>query len=605
MICFKSFKFDPKQQLLFKAEQPVALTAKQAKLLRLFLDQPTAVLSKDDILDQVWDGRAVSEQVVFQNISALRTLIGAEAIKTFPKRGYQWQIPLVVANPKSGQSEGRPSAKGGAWRHGAFLMSLIAVVLAGLIIWRGSTVGQSGNTSTVTIALLPIEARHDSGQQSGLAELNRLIADENVAPVIGTQLAARDFLQSSYMVRASLELADDALLLSGMLRQTGGRYVLLYRLQGPYRSWQAYVDAEDIPTLAAAVRDQIGRLARSKFFALQDDALVTAELALLHDAAPIDAAILSHLIERHLEEANYDIAAAYIDKLATVSLKTPLPTYQTTALWLRGRRAIALMDMESARRYLAEAERLAGQSGLLSLQSEILQSSAEVAFLEQDFETIKDHLIRAASLARLAAAPVAEVRAYTLLSIMADKLGLRGERFEYLNHAKSLLSDGRFDGSHYMLINYHFALFADDAKEKENWYRVALAQPVTPENAWVFESAADGLVALLIADARWHDALEVVETVTSAATAHKLWAMIFTAQGDMARGIAEAREAFTLARINGNKWVAMPMALMLLEHSLADGAITEGDDYRHYLEANLKGRWKTWQRERLAKLGIS
>jgi hypothetical protein len=37
----------------------------------------------------------VSEQVVFQNISHLRAIFGNDAIKTFSKRGYQWQLELT------------------------------------------------------------------------------------------------------------------------------------------------------------------------------------------------------------------------------------------------------------------------------------------------------------------------------------------------------------------------------------------------------------------------------------------------------------------------------------------------------------------------------
>ncbi|MBD1584912.1 winged helix-turn-helix domain-containing protein [Pseudoalteromonas sp. S16_S37] len=68
MIQFLEYEFDESQTILFKAGEIVPLNSTQTNLLALFIAQPHKVLSKDDILEQVWQGKVVSEQVVFQNI---------------------------------------------------------------------------------------------------------------------------------------------------------------------------------------------------------------------------------------------------------------------------------------------------------------------------------------------------------------------------------------------------------------------------------------------------------------------------------------------------------------------------------------------------------
>ena len=58
--------------------------------------EPEKIHSKEAIMDSVWQDKVVSEQAVFQNISHLRILFGNHAIKTFSKRGYQWQLNAEI-----------------------------------------------------------------------------------------------------------------------------------------------------------------------------------------------------------------------------------------------------------------------------------------------------------------------------------------------------------------------------------------------------------------------------------------------------------------------------------------------------------------------------
>lgn len=612
MVSFGNFRFDARQQVLYRLESPVALTQKQTQLLALFLSEPDTVFSKEDILDHVWGGRAVSEQVVFQNISKLRTLIHSDAIKTYPKRGYQWQLPLhsnsnslrtPSATVTANEGSSNPAATRLFWP-----AALAATIIVGLItLWfnsRDASTTTSAQQSNVSF--LPFGARFGGPQLASLKEINQLLNAEfgTAANRNNTIVSARAFMNSSFMERKKLGLKGQSLLISGMLRQVHGHHFLVYRIQGQYRSWEAYVIAKNGAALAKAAIDQVRLVATSQYFSLQNEALVTAELELLHNQNPTSSAILSHLIDRHLEEANHDVAGAYIDKLVELSRHKEIPAYHATALWLKGKRALALRDLETASRYLGQAATITEQAGLLFIQSEIAKSMADVAFNLGDFEPVRAHLLKAASLARLAAEPVNEIRAYTLLSIMAGKLALHQEKFDYLLQAKSLLADGGLDASHYMLVFYHLALFAKDVAEQERWYQETLSQPVTPENTWVFESAADNLVKLLIREKRWQEALAVAEKAPSDATSHKLKAMAFLSQGDKTRGVAEAQQAFTLARVKGDRWVGMPTALMLLENSEPDSDTNNATDYRQYLRANRKGRWEYWQREKLARLGI-
>ena len=100
----EEFDFDSVSLVLMKNGEPITIRHNEAKVLALLLENIDTVLSKENILSAVWQDKIVSEQAVFQNISHLRILFGNNAIKTFSKRGYQWQLSvekpaLLTENP--------------------------------------------------------------------------------------------------------------------------------------------------------------------------------------------------------------------------------------------------------------------------------------------------------------------------------------------------------------------------------------------------------------------------------------------------------------------------------------------------------------------------
>ncbi|MBD1584774.1 transcriptional regulator [Pseudoalteromonas sp. S16_S37] len=92
---FSHFEFDCVNLVLTNNGKVFSLNEKPAKLLALLLMESERIHSKDEILEAVWPGRTVTNQVVFQSIGHLRALFGDDAIKTFSRKGYQWQLPLT------------------------------------------------------------------------------------------------------------------------------------------------------------------------------------------------------------------------------------------------------------------------------------------------------------------------------------------------------------------------------------------------------------------------------------------------------------------------------------------------------------------------------
>ncbi|KAF7769838.1 hypothetical protein PCIT_a2746 [Pseudoalteromonas citrea] len=104
-VRFNHFEFDCDSLILTKQARIFSLNEKPAQLLSFLLTEHKKINSKESILTHVWPERVVTEQVVFQNISYLRALFGDKAIKTYPKKGYQWQIAFSTIDTLTEQAQ--------------------------------------------------------------------------------------------------------------------------------------------------------------------------------------------------------------------------------------------------------------------------------------------------------------------------------------------------------------------------------------------------------------------------------------------------------------------------------------------------------------------
>ena len=89
------YRLDLGDERLWNGEQPVAISNKAFQLLRLFVDNPNRLLTKDEILDAVWRDICVSEGLIKEYVHDLRLALGddpkhPEFIETVHGRGYRF-----------------------------------------------------------------------------------------------------------------------------------------------------------------------------------------------------------------------------------------------------------------------------------------------------------------------------------------------------------------------------------------------------------------------------------------------------------------------------------------------------------------------------------
>jgi len=92
---FDSFRVDVTERLLFKENREVSLTPKVFDTLLVLLENSSHVMTKKELMQQVWPDSFVEENNLAQNISILRKALGKthegeDYIQTVPKRGYRF-----------------------------------------------------------------------------------------------------------------------------------------------------------------------------------------------------------------------------------------------------------------------------------------------------------------------------------------------------------------------------------------------------------------------------------------------------------------------------------------------------------------------------------
>lgn len=103
---FGRFELRPAQRLLLADGVPVRLGERAFDLLQVLVQEHGRVVDKDALLDRVWPGRLMAENNLTVQMSALRKVLGRDALRTVSGRGYQ--LGLAVEAPMALPAELQP-----------------------------------------------------------------------------------------------------------------------------------------------------------------------------------------------------------------------------------------------------------------------------------------------------------------------------------------------------------------------------------------------------------------------------------------------------------------------------------------------------------------
>jgi eukaryotic-like serine/threonine-protein kinase len=261
---FGPFRVDPDRQLLLRENQPVALTPKAFETLLILIRHHREVVSKDDLMKELWPDAFVEEANLSQNIFMLRKALGdtPEArryIVTLPGRGFRFATEVravtqagdvVIASHTRSQlvlersiaaDETVPSLRAKPphqmnWRFVAPIIALLALAAIAVIVFvhgrRPVALGMKGSVLVADFTNTTGDPVFDDTLRRGLiVQLEQspflsLVSEDRVRQTLQLMVQPPEARLNADVARQVCERTGSAAMLEGSIASLGSQYVL-------------------------------------------------------------------------------------------------------------------------------------------------------------------------------------------------------------------------------------------------------------------------------------------------------------------------------------------------------------------------------------------
>jgi len=415
---FGEFLLDPWRHRLSRADSPIFLTPKAFDLLVFLVQNPNRMVSKEELLQAVWQDTFVEAGNLTQYISHLRKALGdnaedAQWIVTIARKGYQFagdivfsdeatparqaagQVPVIEGLrtyapptsdvPKIGVAANAPRP----WRTSVVVASSIFILgLAAYLSWRHFRSPALAETHKIMFAVLPFENLTGDPNKEYLADG---LTEETIS-----QLGQLDPDQLGVIARTSVmgykhskerleQIGRDLsvqYVLENSLRQSGDHIrvtVQLIKVKDQSHLWSHDYDyrPQDILALQDQVANAVVREIRVRLTSQQQE-----DLARSHPVNPeaFDAYLQGYYFFQGSTDKDADMAAKYFERATQFD-----PSYALAWAYLsRARNWQAnegLIPMEEGRRLSREAVERA-----LSLNPNLAEAHAQMGRIKQQID---------------------------------------------------------------------------------------------------------------------------------------------------------------------------------------------------------------------------
>lgn len=598
-IWFSNFRFLPEPLILYCDDELIPLKRNQALLLQFFLEDPTAIHSKDAIMDSVWQDKVVSEQVVFQTISQLRAILGDSAIQTFSKKGYKWQVPLKVianadeingVNSVNVSSDHKSLIDKRATTH-KLALPFVALIAFFAILFSIQQYEKLPQQPRLSIAIPQQAENNEQITASFNHDLSQALANESMFSLKNIELKSsiEQFFLAPKHVRLQAKLTEQDWLLWGSVLPSHQGVFFRYAITRSESTWQGYVFSENIDDLQKEFIKRLHALVALNVFSDSSNPRDLAIVSSLHKQATNDAEITLLLAKYYIKSNQTDVALSYLNKVIQQSHSYANRPYQAKAYYYIGKVYKSSGHYDLAQNNFAAMEEILKDTPLHHLRFDIINANAWLAYAQGKSHEMFTILENGLSLLESENTPIRLFKLHILYSILAEKTGNHEKKYDHLNEAQALLLAHNLDASNLAIVYYHFALFNQDNNKATPYLNKILALPRTENNYWVQDQAFTLLIQNHIEEKAFSLAHELLGEAVSSPVKLVLKAKVYQAQQQNEKAISLYKEAFELARLQYDIYTGLQAALgmyVLTKHEPKTQAI-----YGAYLQQNAEDIW--------------
>jgi len=611
---FEKFEFDSESLLLTNNNDRVAIRHSEAKVLALLLKHADSILNKEDILSNAWQEKVVSEQVVFQNISQLRNRFGNNSIKTFPKRGYQWQLltknvtneiqyhsssqhSQSLHNTPQQASSSIPAKRHHYWQLTTFTCLLFIIVAA---IYTQNEFKQENTDAVINLAYIPITNMDRKGD--GILEnisLENAFSEQNKnfnlieLPDLNTEV----FTNSIEIEYPKLS-KKHPFILTGKFRTHKQENYLDFMLKGPASDWQGQLSGSSPKELFSKLQRH---LTHEVIYELINKPVLPqfklANLSIAHQKSPDDLIILLKLGSSYYKTNELEKAMAMTDKLINLAKSQNNPQHIGRALLFQSKilRQKKLHELSSKK--LASA---IIQFEKINDLEHLWQAWFNQSLLDhqrRDYPSIKANLLKSAQIAVNAQNKLGEIEVLITLVALANNYQNHSDKYLYLQQVENKMLASQLPNYHFAEISYHYATFAKALSEKEPHLKKALKLSALTSENWLAQSSRRQLVEQYLTQNRLVEAQNLIDSASSE-NYNNSYLRALMAQKKQQKNvmISLAQRTFEQAQLAGNRTLSLDAALLLSSHQV------NYDFYSQFIKDKASTTWRNTNESKLAAL---
>lgn len=601
---FNNFEFDTENLLLIHNGEAITIRHTEAKVLAVFLENQVSVLNKEDILSYVWPNKVVSEQVVFQNISHLRQRFGNDAIKTFPKRGYQWQINSLVVTDVSqvtssfeASSESSNQSAQSINKNKLFIwpfisvLAIFAIVIASFYSNKEFVDGTSN--SIIKLAFIPIQEQNNQSTYITFEDDERLDFTEL------SSLKTEKF-ENAISIEYQKISKQHPFILTGKVRTHSNKHYLDFKLRGPSTIWQGQISGSSTQDVISQLTAHLKhKLIYDLISSPQAPEVKLAKLSIAHQNSPNDLIILRELSMTYFMTDEFEKAMAMADKLIKLAqiqnneqhLARAL-AYQSKVLTKKGLFDLSAQKLSLAKGYFNQINDLKYLARAWYYQSWLDHQN-------KNYDAIKASLIKSSQLAFKADNKLGGIESLIHLASMAHTYQQDKDKYLFLRQAETKLRSYNLPSYHFALISYRYASFSKTPSEKEPHLKKVLELTTFAPEHWAAQSSKRQLVNYYLSHNRINEAQKLIDTTTlDNATNSYLKALLAQAQLQTDKMVNYAKKTFEQAQLSGSRTLSLDSALLLCNQDI------DFDYYSQYINNNATPNWRAMNATKLSTINL-